>query len=66
MVEVKSTKTVKFIVLKNFLLYGTNHFVHRKYTETAVHNLSVQVLPTIGNARGNVWEAISPLFAAGL
>ena len=32
----------------------------------AVHNLSVQVLPTIGNVWGKFWEAISPLFTAGL
>ena len=65
-VEVKSTKTVKFIVLENFLLYGTNHFVHRKCTVAAVHNLSVQVLHTIGNVWGNSREAITPLFTAGL
>ena len=43
-----------------------NHFAHRKCIVAAVHNLSVQVLPTIGNVWGNFWEAISPLFAAGL
>ena len=44
----------------------TNHFAHRKCTVAALHNLSVQVLLTIGNVWGSFWEAISPLFAAGL